>query len=134
VLYQQLIGVLGWLDTPLHGWVYPVLGIALLVAMSDRLPLPIGPRGWIVTVGALTAVGYTAFVYFIFYVTWTPIDAEQIWGIQGRYFLPLLSTVAIAVAAALPARRTGSLAGPAAAAGALLSGVATLDAVWRVNW
>lgn len=134
VLYQQLIGVLGWLDTPLHGWVYPLLGIALLVAMSDRLPLPIGPRGWIVTVGALTAVGYTAFVYFIFYVTWTPIDAEQIWGIQGRYFLPLLPSVAIAVAAALPARRTGSLAGPAAAAGALLSGVATLDAVWRVNW
>jgi hypothetical protein len=133
-LYAQLVGVLGWLDTPLRDWVYPVLGLALIVAMTDQITWPADERGWAFAVASLTAIGYLVFVYFLLYVTWTPATADQIWGVQGRYFLPALPAVTIAVAIALPKRRPETLAGVAAVAGACLSGFAAIDAVWRTNW
>jgi uncharacterized membrane protein len=134
VLYAQLIGVLGWLDTPLRGWVYPALGLALILALSDRIEWPLGGRGRVLAVAGLTAIGYAAFVYLLLYITWTPVTAEQIWGMQGRYLLPALPIVAIFVATALPRQRSAKLAGIAAVAGACLSGIAAIDAVWRTNW
>lgn len=133
-LYQQMIGVLGWLDTPLAAWVYPALGLALLLAMTERLPCPRDSRISTFAISALTAAGYVVFIYFLLYVTWTPVTADQIWGIQGRYFVPALPTLAVAVATALPRGRRGALAGPAAACGALIAGFAAIDAVWRTNW
>src|SRR3546814_18159892 len=45
-LWQQLIGVIGWLDAPLLTWVYPVIGMFLTgpsphrgdLQIRDRLP------------------------------------------------------------------------------------------------
>lgn len=133
-LYKQMIGVLGWLDTPLRGWTYPLLGVALLLAMANRLDWPKSERRRALAIAGLTAIGYVAFVYFLFYVTWTPVDAEEIWGIQGRYLVPILPAVAIAAAAALPVRHGVALAAPAAIAGSLLAGSAAIEAVWQANW
>src|SRR3546814_21087645 len=43
-LWQQLIGVLGWLDAPLRPWVYPVLGLFLVALSLERMDLEIRSR------------------------------------------------------------------------------------------
>lgn len=133
-LYRQFIGVLGWLDTPLRGWSYPVLGLALLTALVQRLEWSADARSWAIGVAAATAAGYVAFVYFLLYVTWTPVAETEIWGVQGRYFLPALPVLAVGVAAASPWRSPAWLSATAAGGGGVLAGLAAIDAVWHANW
>jgi uncharacterized membrane protein len=73
-------------------------------------------------------------VFLVFYLVWTLLDAGQISGVQGRYFVAALPFAAMALSAfvnrGLP--MTGRVA--AAALGAILSGIATIDAILRVDW
>ena len=39
-LWRQLVGVLGWLDTPLHPLAYPAITGLLIAANLDRLEAP----------------------------------------------------------------------------------------------
>lgn len=133
-LWQQLIGVLGWLDTPLAGWTYPVL-TALLAASF------IGPLGTDRATGrrvalscALAVAGYCFAVIFIFFLVWTAIDATQIDGVQGRYFVPALPAVALGTAALVRRGLSENVRATIALAAAALSCAASLQAVLRVDW
>ncbi|MDR1778920.1 MAG: DUF2142 domain-containing protein [Clostridiales Family XIII bacterium] len=49
------------------------------------------------TLFVLIIVGVYVLTLFIFYITWTPVGAAYIQGIQGRYFLPVLPLLAISL-------------------------------------
>jgi uncharacterized membrane protein len=132
--WRQLIGVLGWLDTPLPGPVYPLLTGLLAITCIDRLDVTGEARARVILYGLLVLVGYTACLYLIFYLTWTPLDAPLIWGPQGRYFLVILPVAALVLAAALDRRLPVRVTVAAALAGATLGGTAMLAALAGRNW
>ncbi len=136
----QFVGNLGWLDIPLPfaaagGWVLLLLGLAIVdgpagapVSVRQRLVLAAVVAGTLVVISASQ------------YLTWTPVGADRIEGLQGRYFIPaaplalLLFTRRRRVAAGLPA--TGSAFPPRAgwllfAAAALLLTIALTCTVLR---
>ena len=126
--------MLGWLDTLLQAWVYPVMTVLLCASFVAPLPFERNLRRRIAAVAALGAVGYFLTVYLIFYLSWTPIDMDEVWGIQGRYFVVALPLVALVVAALLNVGPGRTIAMPVAVTGAILSGFATIEAILRANW
>jgi uncharacterized membrane protein len=133
-LWRQLIGVLGWLDTPLYPPAYPVLTVLLIAASLDRLDLPRAGRLRIAAVAGLTALAYCILVFALLYVTSTPVDSERVLGVQGRYFIVAVPLLAL-IAAALNRRRPPpSIAAGAAIALSVLSAAALIDAVIRMDW
>jgi uncharacterized membrane protein len=91
-LYQSLVGRLGWVDTSLPDWYYPVSMGALVCALLApgngrpyRVPAAIG----LVTFALmLVAIGVALFV------SWTDPGKSTIDGLQGRYMLPVLPLLA----------------------------------------
>ncbi|MGE0749977.1 MAG: DUF2142 domain-containing protein [Variibacter sp.] len=133
-LWQQLIGILGWLDTPLDPWINATFTGLLLVTMLERLEVSAPARIRLVGYSMVTAAGYVVAVLFILFVTWTPPTEEEVWGVQGRYFLCLLPLVAVIVSALCRKGLPESGQASAAIIGGTLSGVACIEAIWRVNW
>ena len=133
-LSRSAIGILGWGDTHLQIWVYPVLGGLLLVTACAPLELARNARLRAGLIAGLAALGYFVFVFLIFYLTWTPVDEPKIWGVQGRYFVPMLPPLALAVAALVNRGLGEGTRGVLAGAGAVLAGAATLEAIWRMHW
>jgi uncharacterized membrane protein len=133
-LWRQTIGVLGLFDTVLLGWLYPV--ISLLVLASFLTPLSLAPsdRWQIPASAAVTTIAYIAVVYLISYLVFTPSDADRVWGVQGRYFIPILPLVAIMLGSfagrGFGERATATLA----MASSVLSGCASVEAILRTDW
>jgi uncharacterized membrane protein len=129
----QVVGVLGLFDTVLQGWTYPTLAALTLACFATSSDLDVPGRGRAAFAAAFTTLAYVTTVFLIFWLVWTPLDSATIWGVQGRYFLPVLPLLAIVPAAT----RRGLPAGPGAAfasAGAVLSGWACIDAILRADW
>lgn len=84
-----LVGVLGWLDTPLPGWVYPTWWLAILaIAVVDGgAASPIRSASRVLCAG-LAVGGALASIVLIYLVN--PVGHRPISGVQGRYFLPFL--------------------------------------------
>ncbi|MGO8935488.1 MAG: DUF2142 domain-containing protein [Terracidiphilus sp.] len=103
VYLAGMIGVLGWLDTPMPPTYY--LAITLVLLMAGLAELADGgkvkPSATALLLGSPLAA--LATVFLIEYLTWTWVGAPAIFGVQGRYGIPL----AIAAAVGLPAL-TGS--------------------------
>jgi uncharacterized membrane protein len=133
-LWRQLIGVLGWLDTRLYPLAYPVLSGLLVLASLDRLMGPADIRRRIALVVLFTAAAYAAVIFFLFFVTSTPVDADRVHGLQGRYYVVMVPLLAIFVAALLPRSPPRPLQAGAAVLLALLSGLAIVEAVLRKDW
>ncbi len=133
-LWRQLIGILGWLDVPLAGWVYPTLTGVLAVAMFEPVGLDAKTRARLAFSCALAVSVYALAVFLIFYIKWTPLDAPEIWGIQGRYFLVVLPACAVALSALVNLSLPERIVGPAVILGAGLSGFASIEAIGRANW
>jgi uncharacterized membrane protein len=131
---KQLIGVLGWLDTTLLDWTYPLLGIALLAALFAPMPLDPPTRRRVAALALLSFAGYVLAVFLICYLAWTPIDADRVHGLQGRYFHPALPLLAMAFSAIAKRGLPFGLSVYAALFAAALGGVATLEAILRVDW
>ena len=87
--WELFVGVLGWLDTPLPGWVYIVaLLLLIFAALSDHTPqVSLSLRAKICSF--LIFIGTWFGIFILFFVTWTPAGAPQIEGVQGRYFIPV---------------------------------------------
>jgi predicted membrane protein DUF2142 len=133
-LWRQLIGVLGWLDTPLAGWTYPVLTALLLASFIGPLGTDRATGRRIACACALAVGGYCFAVFFIFFLVWTALDATQIDGVQGRYFIPALPAVALGTAALVRRGLSEKARAMIALAAAALSCAATFEAVLRVDW
>lgn len=89
VYTSQFVGVLGWLDTRLPRWLQIAYGAALIsVALLDgnrRITLSHRQRLTLAGVGTASAL----LVITIGYVMWNRVGSSDIWGIQGRYFIPI---------------------------------------------
>ena len=84
---EQMIGRLGMLEIPLPRWlIVTVLGILLLAMMTAGGEMSPALR----TTALVALLGSFAGIVLASYLTWTPIGADRVEGIQGRYFLPLL--------------------------------------------
>lgn len=85
---RSFVGVLGWLDTPLSAWAYPVLALGMLMAGGVSASANSLKQDWplrLVLLGmGLACVGM---VFLAMLLTWTPYPAQTIQGVQGRYFL-----------------------------------------------
>ena len=133
-LWRQLIGVLGWLDIKLHSLAYPVLTVLLAVASFDRLDLPPESRMRIAAVAAATAFAYAMLVFALLFITVTPVASDRVLGVQGRYFTVIVPLVALIAAAFNPYRLPRRVRSFAALMLALISVIATVEAVWRLDW
>jgi uncharacterized membrane protein len=88
--WESFVGVLGWLDTPLAGYAYTTFGVifATLLVFSCRGVPSLSDSGRLALgCGALLSLGA---MFVIELLVWTPLPAETIEGIQGRYFTPIL--------------------------------------------
>jgi uncharacterized membrane protein len=91
LLWQRLVGVLGWLDVPLSTWAYWLATLAVLGAFwTNAAELPRRPRMHAPLAWAL-ALGSTAVLALPLFLYWTPTGAAAVQGLQGRYFLPTLA-------------------------------------------
>jgi uncharacterized membrane protein len=133
-LWRQAIGVLGLFDTVLQDWIYPTVSVLLLSALFARLPLAPATRGKIATTAALVAFAYAVSVYFVCYLSFTPLEANTVWGVQGRYFVPCLPVVAIAVASVVNRGPDERLRAALAISAGVVSGSASIDAIMKADW
>jgi hypothetical protein len=132
--WRQLIGVLGLFDTVLRLWVYPMLSLMLVATLFAPLNLSASLRLRVATIAGLAVLSYCLAVFVIAYLVWTPVDADQVWGVQGRYFLSALPMLAIAIAALVGQGIAVNIRTALAVGCALLSGAAAVEAVLRVDW
>jgi uncharacterized membrane protein len=133
-LWRQMIGVLGLFDTVLQPWVYPILTALLISTFFAPLNMAPAARCQVPIVAAFTAMAYVAAVYFVCYVAFTPIEAPSVWGVQGRYFIPVLSLVAVIIGALITFGPDPRFTRAMAISAAVLSGSASLEAILRVDW
>ena len=128
----QVIGVLGLFDTVLQPWVYAAIGLLLVGTFIS--PLGRAARRSCALAAGVTALAYCLAVVLIFYLIWTPVSADQVWGVQGRYFVPILPLVAIASAALLDRGPDIRITAMLAIAAAILSGAGSVEAILRTDW
>ena len=133
-LWRQLIGVLGLFDTVLLAWIYPAVSVLLAGTFFAGLPLAAADRYRVPIVAAITALAYIFIVYLISYLVFTPRDANTVWGVQGRYFVPILPLVAIIVAAVVNRGPSERMSAAMAVILAVLSGCASVEAILRADW
>jgi hypothetical protein len=133
-LWRQLIGVLGLFDTVLLPWAYPAITVLLAGTFLTRLPLPAVDRHRAPVVAAMTALSYIFAVYLISWLVFTPPGANAVWGVQGRYFIPILPLVAIVIASGIRRHPPERLTAAMAVGLAVLSGCASIEAILRTDW
>lgn len=133
-LWTQAIGVLGLFDTVLTPLAYPFITVLMVFSLFARLGLDAAGRRQAIAVALVTVVTYALAIATIFYLVWTPIGSPDIWGIQGRYFVPVMAFAAIALAALVDRAPPPWLTATFALASAGLSGVASIDAIIRADW
>ncbi len=131
--WHQLVGVLGWLDTPLRPSVYPVVTGLLLASWLEPLGTDSALRVRVVVACALTIIAYILATLFVLFIAVTSTVDAVIAGLQGRYFLVVLPLFALMTAAILP-RGLPRLAATCAIAGTLISGCAVIEAILRRDW
>ena len=96
--WHQAVGVLGWLDFPVRGWILLGITVSLLatVCSSDvaalRLTIPFRVFSFALAVTGLILTALVA------YLAWNVVAAPHIEGWQGRYAIPLLPLAAVAAA------------------------------------
>jgi uncharacterized membrane protein len=95
--WESMIGVLGWLDTPLTPRVYGSAALLLAScliadALSPNQAEPIERAGFVVSL-----IAYLVLSMLVMLAAWVPPVGGAIEGVQGRYFLPVLPLLALAL-------------------------------------
>jgi len=94
---ETLVGEFGWLDTPLspvHWWSWAILLVAVAV-IDGRREIRVGAVLRLVALAVF--LGVAALLISIMYVYNTPVGYPIVLGVQGRYFIPILSLLLIQV-------------------------------------
>jgi uncharacterized membrane protein len=96
VYFAGMVGVLGWLDTPMPPTYYLAIALVLLAACLAELA-----HGGIVRKSAtalllVSPLAALAAIFLIEYLTWTWVGAPAIYGVQGRYGIPLAIAAGVA--------------------------------------
>ncbi|MBI5330563.1 MAG: DUF2142 domain-containing protein [Betaproteobacteria bacterium] len=124
---QQFTGVLGWLDIVLPGYIqtgFLALLAGLLLLGRPRLnSLPhLGIVALLCSIPLLTALAQ--------YLYWTPVGLDDVWGVQGRYYIPPALLLSLILR---PASQPSRLAALPALAVLLFAAAANLDALRVVS-
>ena len=127
-LARETVGVLGWLAIPLPRWLYAVWAVAAGCAIgADGLERSRTAGRWADAVLLLlAALAGVVLIYLSQYLVWTRVGAARIEGPQGRYLLPLLPMLALAVPEIPPAGRRLRAALCVPAVAAALAGLAVV--------
>ncbi len=124
----QLVGRFGWNAILLPLLAYPLallmLGGAILSASTMRFSL--GQRLWWLAIAAGTAL----LIETAMYLTGTPLGADYIQGTQGRYFLPIMPLVLLALMPAEPVRGAHMLFAGSALLLLSIAAATTFDSFW----
>lgn len=95
--WETMVGVLGWLDTPLTPRVY-VAAAALLASCLVADALYPNAAGVVERSGfVVSLVAYVVLSMLVMLAAWVPPAGGAIEGVQGRYFLPVLPLLALAL-------------------------------------
>jgi uncharacterized membrane protein len=132
-LGRQLIGVMGWLDTPLLRPMYPALALLMVLAFLHPLDRE-KPNRRIAFWSAATVLAYITAIFLIFFLAFTPTGSDRILGVQGRYFVVVLPSVALLIASLIPRQIPAYLPRAGAILGACIGSLALIEAIVRVNW
>jgi len=86
---ESFVGILGWLNKPLPGWLITLYLFMLLITaiLLGNQGIKISWRDKVVA--AVLFVGGVVLIETGLYLTWTPVGQDYIEGVQGRYFIPL---------------------------------------------
>jgi hypothetical protein len=133
-IWRQTIGVLGLFDINLQYWAYPTLSALLLLTFFVRLPLAGQLRLPVAVIAGVTVLSYVAVVYLICYLAFTPQGADMVWGVQGRYFVPILPLVAVMVAAAFHRAPPPIVTALLAIGAAVIAGAVSIEALLAAEW
>jgi hypothetical protein len=133
-LWQELIGILGWQDVLLPYWTYVLLTVLLVLVCLQKPQLDGPSRARVAVIAGLTVLSYVVFVYLIFFLTYTPLDIDHVRGVQGRYFIIALPAAAIFIAAVINFELPYGLPAVIATVGSLISGIASVEALFRAHW
>ncbi len=99
---QSMIGILGWLEYGIPHWMYGAYAAIGLWTIVDRRwnmdygqqPMDGGNKArmsWYqISIGSFVLLVNYLYILGIFYIVWTPVGAQIVNGVQGRYFLALL--------------------------------------------
>lgn len=87
--WRMFVGILGWLDTPLPDIIYTFYGyllfLVLLILLYFRSTLSKGISILLI----FTLLSSSLMIFFLLWLSWTPIGSDLILGVQGRYFIPI---------------------------------------------
>jgi len=86
---DTFVGVLGYLDTRLPGAFYTAVpvGLCVIAALDGGPTSPIS--GVLRIFYAAIGIALTGLVMLSAYIGWNAIGHPVVWGVQGRYFLPI---------------------------------------------
>jgi uncharacterized membrane protein len=98
VYFAGMVGVLGWLDTPMPPTYYLAIALVLLAACLAELAHAGKVKKSATALLLASPLAALAAIFLIEYLTWTWVGAPAIYGVQGRYGIPL----AIAAGVGLP--------------------------------
>jgi uncharacterized membrane protein len=106
---EAMIGVLGWLDRPL-----PTTHLLFAYTLALISPALCNPErshfvNWWVLI--LACVLSTIAIQLALYLSFSIVGTQAIYGVQGRYFLPLFVLVLFATRGLLTVRHTWMLGG-----------------------
>ena len=133
-LWYELLGILGWQDILLQPWTYFMLTVLLLLVSLEKTNLDGAMRARVAVIAGLTVVSYIVTVYLIFFLLYTPLNIDHVRGVQGRYFVIVLPIAAMFIAAIVNIGLPRGVLTTIAFSGSLLSGIATLKALWGAHW
>lgn len=96
-LWTSTVGLLGWLNLWLPGWTYWAIGLGFALGIYSETrtaQIPIAGIAWLL----LLAASSVFLTELALYLMWTPVAADKVEGVQGRYFIPVLPLVGFCLA------------------------------------
>ncbi|MFD1107655.1 DUF2142 domain-containing protein [Sphingobium olei] len=124
----QIVGRFGWNAILLPLLAYPLAMLMLAAAVANGSTARFGwrQRLWWLAVAA----GIALLIETAMYLTGSPLAADYIQGTQGRYFLPILPLVLIALSPAESVRGARGLLAASAIPLLLIAAVTAYDSFW----
>lgn len=84
----SFVGTFGWMDTPLPEFmVYLYILVLLSISLIDKNELKLNLKQRIIPLTIFSII--SILILFFEFITFTTVGNDQIYGIQGRYFIPI---------------------------------------------
>lgn len=89
--YETMLGsLLGWLNVPVAEHLYEAHAVLIVLSSmkneKESVAIRFADKLWIV----ICVVGSAMLVLLSMFIAWTPMGSSVIYGVQGRYFMPLV--------------------------------------------